>query len=901
MHSNCSGRQFESFNIPADQGVQVHTWISFTNCTVQAKYAAGNPPIEQFVQFSLGRIAQQPKNKGDSFARFGTITANPYSTNHSFPKQVRINTMTPYTQTLDILCQLLETGDEADRCYASRALGTFKDAAAVDKLVECLRDEDLDVAIDAAEALGKIGSDKALPALLESLQNDPSGEVCSMIARALGQIGNPDAIDALLSMATERPEYLEWDDDWDTWWDVQRESIKALGYLKAEQAIDALTDLIDDENQQDIEPDILNALITISPEGEMKVIERLLNQDLVPLNRRRAATTLARAPGNEATRALGRALADPAPDVRATAALAIAEKNAPVYMSALILLLRDPDREVRQAAVKAITRLAQQNRKLEEAQQAFQNMLADPDSQVRATLFDILLPAVADNPLSAENFDTVVESTRDASAEAAAAACALLGVNGDAAALPRLVEILADERANPMVRREAATAIGSLGVIDSEILSTLETVVADKQQVVRLAALSALMELEKHGHPAADEADMSLPSPLQIIIAALQGEITPVEDNPPASVEVTLNAEVDQTEADGAVTPSGNGTGAATETQNDNSNSATAEALDLPEKPAEIITEEDAEPVMSTLDAIAKANVESMLATPDPEKDIQDETTREYLDIVEDNKEIMKRMRSNSSRRIEAQQDIRRLAARVLADARQPEAVKILVEALNDEDMLVRREAAEAIGIMAKEKLDYPELMDAMGILMTQLALSDLDQKITAARALSYLGNRAALAPLMECTAAPEATLRIAAIDSLVHLSLNSRDPAEADHMVVRDIPPLGVARKLLEKLEDQDIGVRVAAARGLGRILEPLDEESFTRKVVERVISSITLGTGDEARLVGRALRHFNTELANELLLDSLRQADDSVKRSVFIEMIEEILSGQTASDQAA
>jgi HEAT repeat protein len=811
--------------------------------------------------------------------------------------------MTPYTQTLDTLCQLLETGDEADRCYAARALGTFKDAAAVDKLVECLRDEDLDVVIDAAEALGKIGSDKALPALLESLQNDPSGEVCSMIARALGQIGSPDAIDALLGMATERPEYLEWDDDWDTWWDVQRESIKALGCLRAEQAIDMLTGLIDDESQQDIEPDILNTLISISPAGETKVIERLLNQNHPPLNRRRAATTLARAPGKEATRALGRALTDPAPDVRAAAALALARKNAPAYMSALILLLRDPEKEVRQAAVKSITRLAQQNRRLEEAQQAFQSMLADPDSQVRATLFDILLPAVADNPLSAENFKTVVESTRDDSAEAAAAACSLLGANGDAAALPRLIEIVADEKANPMVRRDAATAIGALGVIDSQVLSTLETVVGDKQQAVRLAALSALMELEKNGHPAADEADMSLPSPLQIIIAALRGEITPVEDSSPASVEVTLNTEVDQagTGADDAAVPSGSETGTGGSEAQDDSSTAAAEEPDLPETPAEIITEGDAQPVMSTLDAIAKANVESMLATPHPEKDIQDEITREYLDIVEDNKEIMKRMRSGSSRRIKAHQDIRRLAARVLADARQPEAVNILVEALNDDDMLVRREAAEAIGIMAKEQLDYPELMNAMGTLMTQLALSDLDQKIIAARTLSYLGNRAALAPLMESTSAAESTLRIAAIDSLVHLSLNSRDPAEADHMVVRDIPPLSVARKLLEKLEDQDIGVRIAAARGLGRILEPLDEENFTRKVMEKVISSITLGTGEEARLVGRALCHFNTELANELLLDNLRQADDSVKRSVFIEMIEEIFSGQTASDQAA
>ncbi len=806
--------------------------------------------------------------------------------------------MKPYKETLDTLCELLETGDDADRCYASRALGTLGDATAVDRLIERLRDSDLDVAIDAAEALGNIGSDKAVPALLESLQNDPSGEVCAMIARALGQIGDPAAGDALLAMATERPEYLEWDDDWDTWWDVQREAVKALGTLKAGQAIDALADLIDDETQQDIESDILATLVRISPAGEARVIERLLNQDNPPLKRRRAANALGRSSTNESTKALGRALTDSAADVRAAAAQALARKNAPGYMSALTLLLRDPEQEVRQAAVKSITRLAQQNRKLKEVQQAFQDVLADPDSRVRATLFEILLPAVADNPLTEPNFEIVMDSTGDNHAETAAAACTLLGANGNPAALPRLLELLADENANPMVRREAATAIGALGQVDSQILSTLETTVSDRQQVVRLAALSALMELEKHGQLAEDETDMEdgFPTPLQIIIAALEGRIKPAEDQPPASVEVTLDTEMEAREPGAEEeqpeqSVEGSEQTAATEDE--------PPPLNLPETPAKIVTEDEAQPPMSTLDAIALANVETMMSTPHPEKDIQDEITREYLDIVEENKEIMKRMRSN--RRIEAHQDIRRLAARVLAGARRPEAVSALIQALHDDDMIVRREAAEAIGIMAQEQGNTNELMDALGTLMTQLALSDMDQKIAAARTLSYLGNRAALLPLMEATMAPEATLRVAAIESLVHLSLNSRDPVEADHMVIRDLPPLSIARKLLEHLDDEDIGVRVAAARGLGQLLAPLNEESFTRKVVEKIITSITTGTGEEARLVGKALRQFETGLANELLLDSIRQADNSVKRSVFIEMIEELFAGQNTSDQAA
>ena len=802
--------------------------------------------------------------------------------------------MTPYEETLDTLCKLLETGDDADRCYASRALGTLGDATAVDRLIERLRDEDLDVAMDAAEALGNIGSRKAVPALLESLQNDPSGEVCTMVARALGQIGDPSAGDALLAMATERPEYLEWDDDWDTWWDVQREAVKALGVLRAEQALDALTALMDDESQQDIEPQILTSLIQISSAGEGRVIERLLNQDRPALNRRRAANALGRSSSIESTRALGRALTDPAADVRAAAARALARKNASTYLSALALLLRDPEQEVRQAAVKAITHLAHKNHRQEEVQQAFQDMLTDPDSRVRATLFGILLPTVADRPLSESSFEIVMTGTGDSQAETAAAACTLLGANGNPAALPRLLELLADEHANPMVRREAATAIGALGQIDSQILGTLETAVSDSQQVVRLAALSALMALEKGGRLTADETDMadSFPTPLQIIIAALEGRIKPAEEQPSPCVEVSLDTRVTQPEPRTEATQDA-------EAAEDHQNADAATPSQLPQAPTEDTGETDAAPVMSTLDAIALANVENMMGTSHPEKDIQDEVTREYLKIVEENKEIMKRMRS--SRRIRPHQDIRRLAARVLAEAPGPEAVRTLIQALHDDDMIVRREAAEAIGIMAREQGNAEELMDALGTLMTQLALSDLDQKIAAARTLACLGNRAALLALMEATAAPEATLRVAAIESLVQLSLNSRNPEDADHMVVRDLPPLSIARKLLEHLDDEDTGVRVAAARGLGQLLAPLNEQQFTRKAVESIITSTTTGTGEEARLLGRALRQFDAGLANELLLDSLHQAENSVKRSLFIEMIEELFADQGASDQAA
>jgi hypothetical protein len=119
--------------------------------------------------------------------------------------------------------------------------------------------------------------------------------------------------------------------------------------------------------------------------------------------------------------------------------------------------------------------------------------------------------------------------------------------------------------------------------------------------------------------------------------------------------------------------------------------------------------------------------------------------------------------------------------------------------------------------------------------------------------------------------------------------------------MVIRDMPPLSIARKLTDCLKDKEMAVRVAATKALGEILPPLKETLFTHRAVEQIIQSINLGTGEEARLVGKALRKFDTDLANELLLDNLKIADDSIKRSVFIEMIEELLSSRDKPGQAA
>ena len=59
-----------------------------------------------------------------------------------------------------------------------------------------MQDEDTRVPRVAAEALGEIGSEDAVPTLIQVLQDENVG-VRRRIARALGRIGTPEALKAV--------------------------------------------------------------------------------------------------------------------------------------------------------------------------------------------------------------------------------------------------------------------------------------------------------------------------------------------------------------------------------------------------------------------------------------------------------------------------------------------------------------------------------------------------------------------------------------------------------------------------------------------------------------------------------------------------------------------------------
>ncbi len=789
-------------------------------------------------------------------------------------------------QAIAALTSLLETGDEADRCYAARALGVFGDNSAVDALIARLRDEDIDVCVDAAEALREIGNSKAILPLIESLENDSSGEICTVIATTLGVLGGKEASEALLKVAAERPERLDMDDDWDTWWDVQLEAIRALGKAKEERAIDILIEVMDNHEHQDIESEVLKVLAQIGGRGIEVLIQRL--QENTPQGRRRAAKALGTVNSLEATRALSQALQDDTPEVRAAAISALAAQGATKYLPAIMLLMRDENEKVRVAAMQSACKLASNTSASDNLYEQLLTLLNDPSGAVRNSSFNALSQSIEKGALSAETIETITTSLNDPSPTVGASACALLGKNGDASTIPSLTALLIDSSKHPMLRRAAAQALEQIAIIDDDLIEALTATISDQEQSVRLAALTVLVSLAAQPQPSENhDAQEESNAPFNIVIATLTGEIQadsskeePEEHEGIETIETATEEEAEAA-ADNAVKLD--------TTVRKTSDIDGKPEIALPTTAPRVVYEEQ-KPAISTLDAIAMDNVEATLnLEADDESEPLDSDAIHYLDMAERQKKEAERMLVKRNLNVAA--DVRQLAARALADSNNEAAVAALTTIMQSEpDEALACEAISSLGKIAAKAPATPGLMDNLGPLVAQLSIGERDRRLACARTLGRLGNRAAIAPLLSALADEIKDIRIEAINAITDLVMNGADPIKADHMVLEEVTTTAIAERFLNSLEDPANGVRLAAANGLARLLELKELHGYTEQAIDKMLAAALLDGAQQTRPMGQTIRITAAEMGAKKLLAQLETAEDSADRRFIIEMLEEL-----------
>ncbi|MFK5891600.1 MAG: HEAT repeat domain-containing protein [Pseudomonadota bacterium] len=817
----------------------------------------------------------------------------------------------------DRILNYLKNGDEVDRCYAAKTLGNLKVKKATPVLIERLRDEDIDVCIDAITALGKINELSSLPLLLESLENDPDADVKLAVTESLAKFQSKDTIDVLLKLAEERPEEMVFDEneDWDSWWDLQEKAIVILGEMKVQKAFSVLKTILEDEYSQDIEAIILKAMAKIGGDADEYLIDRLngnTDSGNSEINQRRTATALGFSKSKETLQALGRALTSKSADTRENVIYALGRRKASQYIKVILMSLRASHNNVKRAALEVITDLAtesQINQELDFNQIA--QLLVENDNTLETAILSFFQQQHKISPIFnrlTENSQQLIrECLNNSDDSVIIQASQLLALAGDTQSIENILNIVLAESNSVWVRKETILALGNLlnsveqTSVKQNVLLNLKQLVHHQEQAIRHASIQSLLTLSNSSLNLVED---ELP-PITILLATLKGE------------QFDLNADDSKDEKNSAVAndcnscPKSSGCSESADVESQTLKQTNHE--DIAEKFAEnntqdssrLISSNEDQPMqapMSTLDAIAMDNVEIALSVvPETaEQKAHDKETGPFIseDLPEEMDEFVAIMRENfargkkiTRRKVDTFSDARHICARLLAENVQTQYDEIIVnalaECLNDDDEFLRQEATEALSLISLKNPLIAGLSNTFGKLITLLDSKDRDMRISCLRAISHSGNRAALPHLLDYLSDEDYMVRLEAINGLSYILTNKANLTKEqidNYMVLDDISDERVIAAIFDCLDDQNYSVSMAT-------IEVLTELQQTN-AIEQFIDVALKGEGQSARPISKLLKKLDLEKTTELLLHRLDNVPGSSSRRYVMEMLEEVVT---------
>jgi HEAT repeat protein len=390
------------------------------------------------------------------------------------------------------LCgEIRDPDSEVRRMWAAEILGWIGNPAAAIPLIDALGDVNPEVRAKAAGALGKFREARAIDRLLEMLLSDPIPFVRTRVAQALGAIGHPRVVDHLVQVLND-PE----------WW-VRIRAIEALEQIGGESAgvlVAALEDqdaevrrraatalermgyvrsAVETLEREGFRPDILRILLLVGKAGVTEGVFGRIRTAKPP-----AKKLLVRIAGD-----IGDASAVPVlvellstcdeASLRSRLVEAIGRLRAPEAAPVLLRYLKDPDSWVRRAAVEALSGDIPRDRCGE-----ILALIRDSSPETRIAVLRVAagMEAAVAGP---EVERLLADPSPEVRAEALRAAAAL-AIEG---AEPRVASLLEDPSA--AVRLEAARALSRVG--SAESVPRLMRVARSADEAMRGAVVDAVV------------------------------------------------------------------------------------------------------------------------------------------------------------------------------------------------------------------------------------------------------------------------------------------------------------------------------------------------------------------------------------------------------------------------
>ena len=355
-----------------------------------------------------------------------------------------------------------------ERTRAAEVLGAAGLSSAVPALVQVLRDryeDEASVKISAAAALAKLRDGSAIPLLVSELK-DADERATRNVGEALVAFGGA-AVPALMGLLEDANTAGGGGAGGRVW------AAQILGRIGDGRATDLLVARLHDRDDR-LRMVVAEALGTIGDARAIGAIVRATLRDPAPQVRAHAAGALARLEGERAVDVLVAALADPDYATRLRALEAF-ETIRVVDTAPLESSLRDANPEVRRRAALALERVGYLEARIGD--------LTGTDRAGRAQAYEAILE-LGRVGLA----DSVVAYVNHASFEVRATAARAAGELGSTRSAPLLLAALDDEMWP--VRAAAAEALGRLKA--EEAVVKLVARVSDGEEAVREAAAEAL-------------------------------------------------------------------------------------------------------------------------------------------------------------------------------------------------------------------------------------------------------------------------------------------------------------------------------------------------------------------------------------------------------------------------
>ncbi len=818
-----------------------------------------------------------------------------------------------HIDVIEKLQTLISEGDEVDRCYAIQSLVTMGHNGANDLLVDCLRDEDIDVCVDAANALAELGDHSSSEKLIESLLNDPDGEVKTACIKALASLGENKAIPLLLKIIEDRPEDIAFEtSDWDYWWDMQLESIQAMGTMQVNDAVPVLQRLLESGDYLDSEDQIFRTLVQIGDEGEALLIKLLDSGD--SRTRRRVVKALGQSHSNGTLKSLARALRDNVPEVRINALNSLAGRRKAIHYLPIILhLFKDKNAGVRRSAIKVAQQLSQQANSGAEADyselvQKILPMLDDTDPLVKSTVLEMLmnLDWQPDRKTQAK----VIRLLDECEGDCFGTVCHFITQYRLTAAIEDIVLLYKRKAPGIEEKQHIVLALGQLQHWDKDIELLLGSAIYDSNKSVRLAALQALANLDKT-YPA-DVVNAKTRSPFDMIKEALHGRLAPSvsqrtipvsmgepgQQKPPGND--SDDVENDQT-VENETTKRKERTATHAQVEMDESDAFVARAM---EEISNSIRDGENPLPLSTLDSMAITCAEKSLEAQakldmdkdDPLKENATQNTNEeqtlsaadeqelkdFLDITRANAETAKWLFNKEVVPVEL--DIQRLAARLLGNIGTNRLIPTLLDVFEQQDSLLKREAILSIGQIAKSDTLPDEMIDKIHLVLVQaLDEPNRELRVAAIRVLGELGTETDINTLLPLLADNEIAVRIHTTYALAKLAQAARND---------DVDIKSLLEQLLSQLENNETGLHRAVVDAIIPLFTRLngDAEQLKQAAIERIIESGLAGSDGQVKDMTRGLSALDKERSSARLLIKLDSLESSVERRYVVEMLGEL-----------